>query len=523
MKNKLIYSFIILLFIQFSCSEQSKKEEVKTIVIEEKHVIPETKAKKLFSQLRPKSQFYNYTAEEDHSIETPNGTQIYIPEYSFVDKNGNTIKGKVDIEIIEVLSVADFVKTNLQTVSNGQLLQSEGMIYVDAKANGQAITLAEGKKLQIELPKVPSSNKNSELLIFTGSYDNEGKINWTQSSKPDNKMIPLPADLFDSRTLIAWDSGLLNEASADSFLVFDTIIYKQPHLKGSFIHTTDFGKRIGMIENGDHFASNWYLNEKLPSFKRDSIYYTDSIFRNYYLKNLDKNLYYCDSLAYVKMLEIERSEKFKTWHNSYENYESYFSNKFKAFYEEKLTNVYKFPKDIDLGSKDAKIKLKEAGYSQDKIAEFLGAYARQKAIIKAKRNKEKSQELATNTFSTAKLGWINCDQFYNNPKAKESNIIAEVSNSKSFDFVSLSMIINSKRVALNGILADSLNYTFTGNSAPYTKLPIGEKATIIALSMKENIPYFSKKEFVISETGKFNLELQASSKDEINEKLKGVN
>lgn len=87
----------------------------------------------------------------------------------------------------------------------------------------------------------------------------------------------------------------------------------------------------------------------------------------------------------------------------------------------------------------------------------------------------------------------------------------------------MSLIINGRRIALNGTSSDNTEYTFTGKSEPYTRLPIGETATIFALSYKNDKPYIGIKEFVISEKEYFSIELLESSIEEVNEKLKGIN
>ena len=159
-----------------------------------------TKSEKLLNELRPESQKFQISADSDNIITGKNGTQVFVPKNSFINASGELVTGKVNIEIIEVLSVADFIKTNLQTVSNGRPLQSEGMLYIDARSSGQQITLATDKKLQIELPNINKMRTASDIKIFSGNYDSLGKINWTESGKIANRLIPLPLDLFDYKT-----------------------------------------------------------------------------------------------------------------------------------------------------------------------------------------------------------------------------------------------------------------------------------------------------------------------------------
>jgi len=511
----------------FSCSNNSPKngEETKNrIEIEQRVSIPNTKADILINQLRPKSQHFEIDANSDFSISGENGTQIYIPSNSFINQEGEIITGKVDIELIEVLSVADFIKSNLQTLSNGNLLQSEGMFFIDAKSNGQAVALAPDKKLQIELPKINSYDVASDIRIFSGIYDSIGNINWNENQKLENKLIPLPLELFDYKRWISFGFERIpnNEgymAPADDEII-DSVTFKNPSLENTFIATREFEERYPHIMSAEwaigHYTSYYSTTVQTGQMIKDS---TISLI---YLNNLDKDLWYCDSLAFTYM---------KAWEGKAE-FDSYFYSEietidllaaFKRFYEERLTTVIEFPSDIDLSAKNARNKLKENGVSEIEIDEILGAYDRQNKIVTARRNKQTARRVLTNSFSVSKLGWINCDQFYNNPNAKESNIMANVSNIEEYEFATMSLIINGRRIALNGTSSDNTEYTFTGKSEPYTRLPIGETATIFALSYKNDKPYIGIKEFVISEKESFNIELVESSIEEINEKLKRIN
>ena len=160
-----------------SCSNNKTKDETKQLIIEERHDFPATKSEKLFTLLRPQTQIFQVNADSDNSIKCKNGTLVFIPKNSFIGLDGSLIKGKVDISVIEVLSVSDFIMANLQTVCNGRILQSEGMVYIDVRANAQSIALADGKKLQIELPKADRSAMPADTRIFSGTYDSSGHIN----------------------------------------------------------------------------------------------------------------------------------------------------------------------------------------------------------------------------------------------------------------------------------------------------------------------------------------------------------
>jgi hypothetical protein len=528
MKLKKIYGLTIILAILSSCSNPKKNGTNDKVVIEERITIPHTKSEKLFNQLRPESQKFQINASSDNIIISKNGTQVFVPKNSFINADGELVTGKVDIELIEVLSVADFIRTNLQTVSNGQPLQSEGMFYIDAKSGEQQITLSTDKKLQIELPKLIKTWSASEIRIFSGKYDTVGNINWIESGKIENSLITLPLDLFDYQTWISHNFERIprnegytisNSFDLETDQVIDSTTFKQNYLKNTFIATREFEERFPYIINTE-WVIGCYTSYYSTKVKRGRMI-KDSTISKIYLANLDKDLWYCDSLAYSY---IKTWEKKVDFHNTF--YTKVDANNviqlFKRFYEQRLTNVIRFPTDIDLSKINAREELIKKGLKEAEVDEIMGAYTRQKEIITARRNKETSQRISANCFAVAKLGWINCDQFYNEPTANEANILASVKNLVNYEFVTLTLVINGRRIALNGTLGDNFKYTFTGKSQPYTRLPIGEKATIIGISYKDNQPYLGIKEIIITEKGNYDINLQASSTQEIKTKLNAI-
>lgn len=520
LKNLLFTALISSTF--FSCSNDASNDDntsPKPVVIEERVAIPQTAASELIQQLKPKTQSFQFKADADYSIQGEAGTQIYIPQNSFVNKNGELIKGEVKMEIIEVLSVTDFVKTNLQTRAGDQLLQSEGMIFIEATANGESVALAPDKKLQIDLPKIPNNDVASDIRIFSGTYDDSGNVNWEENSQLEKQMIAIPLDMFDYWRL---DSIQYykekDEVHGYSHYYADSLLFKQKKLENTFIATLEFEERFKMIEEAE-YAASYYLSVDLDM----DVMVLDSTLSTIYLNNLDKDLWYCDSLAYNYLNGLQ---------SSIDGVERLFDHLysmpelvaiFERFYKERLTTVISIPTNIDLSKKDALQQLKKQGYSNKEADKILGAYKRQQAIINKRKDKETVQNLAQNSFVVAQLGWINCDRFYDDPNAKEADILLSITNQQEHGFVITNLIIHDQRMALNGKLSKDSSYTFTGETAPYTKLPIGKSATVFALSYKNGKPYIGKKEFTISEKENLEIDLVESSVEEINETLKTLN
>lgn len=522
--KKLILTSIIS-GVLFSCTNEStvtQEDNQINLEIEARISIPDSKASILLDKLKPKSQFFEFNGGSDISIIGKNGTHVYIPRNSFINEEGQTIKEEIDMELIEVLSVSDFIKLNLQTLSNGNLLQSEGMLFLDVKSNGQAVALAPEKKLQIELPKIRNYNAASDIRIFSGAYDSLGNINWSEKSRIDNKLIPLPLELFDFDSWISFGFKRLPnndgyQAQGDDEVV-DSLTFKHPSLENTFIATREFEERYRHIMSAEwaigHYTSYYSTTVQTGQMIKDST------ISKIYLNNLNKDLSYCDSLAYAYMKTWQGKAVFDSyWYSETET--SDLLAVFKRFYEERLTTVIEFPSTIDLKDETARKQLEKKGFSEIEIDEILGAYERQQKIVESKRNNVLTRRITFNSFKTSQLGWINCDQFYNDPKSETVDLMAYISN--DFVFATMSLVINGRQIALNGIKDEGGNYRFTGEQGLVTKLPIGEKAAIVGLSYNNNQVYLGIKEITIDKKGNYELDLTESSIEEVNEYLKNIN
>ena len=127
---------------------------------------------------------------KDNVIKGKNGTVIYISANSLVDEKGIPVSSKTIIELKEHYSIADYITSNLQTVHNNDILQTQGMIYFSAKkADGATVKIDKSKPIRIEFPV---KEKIDEAKIFTGKRDEKGNLNWSEINEPSKYLIPYP-------------------------------------------------------------------------------------------------------------------------------------------------------------------------------------------------------------------------------------------------------------------------------------------------------------------------------------------
>jgi len=521
--RKLTSLIIALAFIACSTDEDGNadaSEKLIPVEIEDLSPFPETELKGLYEALQPAVETFKVSGSEDVLVEAKGGTKVFIPKGAFVNRKGETIEGEVDIEVQEVLDMGSFINSGLQTVSDGQVLVSEGMMYVNAKVAGEQVAIKEGKEIQVELPKINTTDDQA-MQIFVGNRDADGNIQWTPESKPETKLICLPLEMFDYRRWYGyWGLHEGDEAYSkrDQFVKWDSLKWKQQKFENTFVATREFDERfwwIASLEANYNYSVNFDYDTDTEILAYNWEFMDSSLFECY-LSNLDKTLEYCDSLAY----DLIQSDKFKVvskrWYNDLERY----FDRFKLFKEERLGGVIHLDPNIDYGASNARSKILASGKTERQADEILGAYQRQQALIKAKQEEEEARDFQANTFKIAKLGWINCDQFYNDPLAKEANLLATVAGVDGP--VSLTLVLNKRKIAINGTDKGNGVYSITGDAAPYTKLPIGEEASIIALSYKDGQPYFAIKKIEITEQDTYDLMLEPTSADDIKKAMRSI-
>jgi len=117
------------------------------------------------------------------------GTLLAFPRHCFVDENGKKVKGKVNIELKEVFSLADILLSNVPTISDGRILETNGAFYINAYQDGKELEIADGKSIYVE---IPTDNKLNNMMLFTGEFNERGDINWVVGGKLSKMMYTLP-------------------------------------------------------------------------------------------------------------------------------------------------------------------------------------------------------------------------------------------------------------------------------------------------------------------------------------------
>jgi hypothetical protein len=173
----------------------------------------------LLSKLGKEAQTFKVTADEDIEIKGEEGTMISIPVNSLVDENGHEVKGEVNIALKEFYKKSDFITSNLHSMSDKAMLESAGMIHIEATTTaGKKLKLKKGAAMDIEFA---AGKKIEGMELFRGE-EKDGMVNWVPEAQPNRiKSVSLQPEYKTVRKRVTekrW-MGLVNVSEVQSRVV----------------------------------------------------------------------------------------------------------------------------------------------------------------------------------------------------------------------------------------------------------------------------------------------------------------
>lgn len=95
---------------------------------------------------------FTIDAENPEILTYASGTKVTIPKSAFVDKDGRTVTGTVELKYIEYRDPIDFILSNIAMDHGGGTFHSGGMFKILAYQNGQPVHLGKGKEIDLDFP-----------------------------------------------------------------------------------------------------------------------------------------------------------------------------------------------------------------------------------------------------------------------------------------------------------------------------------------------------------------------------------
>lgn len=128
-----------------------------------------------YSKNLKKNQVFLINNSKDTTIICNEKTRIKIKAKSFIiSKTSKEIKDKIKISIREYYKMSDILLAKLSTISNGELLETGGMLDIAVTSNQEKCELKNGKTIEIEFPRTIEKNG---MQLYGGVWGNN-QINW---------------------------------------------------------------------------------------------------------------------------------------------------------------------------------------------------------------------------------------------------------------------------------------------------------------------------------------------------------
>lgn len=165
------------------------------------------------------TQTFTINVYKDTVIETKGGIVMAIPANCFIDENGQSAAGKVELEIKEALDAASIMRAGLSSKSGDQLLESAGMFYINAKQHGKSLKINANNGIYAE---IPADTIKSDMQLYEGKRMADGSIDWINPKPLEKDLVPVdilslnfyPPLYLDS--LKRWGYDITNKKFTDS-------------------------------------------------------------------------------------------------------------------------------------------------------------------------------------------------------------------------------------------------------------------------------------------------------------------
>ena len=142
------------------------------------------------SPLQPDKPFQQIVFRNDHdtTISLLEGTVLKFPARFFIfDGTKKEVKTPVTLLVKEFYKNSDILTAGITTRSDGDILETGGMVYLEATSEGKRCVPAPGKFFEL---RFPYSGDMKGMQLFDGYKDENRKISWKPAPKePSNEIF----------------------------------------------------------------------------------------------------------------------------------------------------------------------------------------------------------------------------------------------------------------------------------------------------------------------------------------------
>ena len=535
MKSSLYFLFTILAFTSLQCSQKEKD-----LLSSKFH------PNDPFQATMVKSQFFRIDGKQDEVLEGQEGTVIVLPKDCFMNSEGETVTENIQIELAEALSLDQMLLSNLTTTTNERLLETDGMLYFNASANGEQLQVNPNKPVYIE---IPTKKRKANMMAYKGVREENGNMDWVEPKALENFLVTVDMDLLNF-----YPAGFVEEVEANlpfrgrktadkQFLdslyyalsVYDGTEYsglsEDTEVNETYYETYDSSYEYDTVDSVavqkdcgvdpaiiKVIRSDSYQNSLISTRAFETRLQT--IFKTcrndiieLYILNLEKDLYVLDSMAAAALVD----------HYAYEA--------FHTFYKQGLTNVKGANPYTGLLKEHYQQRLRKVKEELEQLRQhFTNSLTIKKEATKelveeykeVLRKREKVR-METYGFEWTDTGWINIDRGISPKGWGPQGFQLIVNDADNYDRVYSYLVYTSiKSIYRLNSIDNRLFYP--GNEQQKEMLmPTKELAVVISIGYKGGASFLAVQEFETVTTTDLTLSLKPSSNQEIKKAIAAYN
>lgn len=420
---------------------------------------------KYFNTSNLTEQLFTINTRQDTTVTTKQGIRIHIAANA-IDAG---TAANVTLTVKEALTLENILKSGLTTTTNGEMLASDGMFYINTKEKATIV-----KPLQAFLPTAVVNNK---MQLYRGEEKN-GEMNWVEpakTGKPTTYMTDSGEVLFKANC--AGCHAVTKEATGPALAWEDK--------KKSLQWLRDFTRNTGeVMRRGDKYACCIFSKYKSVMTIFDSLlndHQIDAIYR------------YIDKVSAEESIPMPICKEL-TACDSCNYYHDYF---------------YKLARARDSLVKDNGPMVK-FDFTLPPTNVVVRNDMAESDLVEEKTFSAEYYQLEIKAF-----GWLNVDTLVSGwPNLATSNLKVKLANAGTGRMEVFMIVPAYKVFQRGGLLDDNTNYGFYKNDGT-VNLMQGENTIVFAIGEEKGKIYFGETPFAASLSQNIVINVHESNKKEI--------
>ena len=270
-------------------------------------------------------QVFIINTQNDTMIFGDKGTVIFIPKDAFESSQN------IQLKLKEFYSPFDIVMGQLSTLSNNKIIETMGMIDIQAYENNKSIKLKNGKKLIVHFPKGKKEKKGTKLFYGETNISNGILTNWKLDVGSSTvNIVPLSIGMtHDGNYLeVRGSYNSLQNSFLEYFSLFRLTVKDSALMENSLF--SEIGLSFSFKDDGS------YSDIKIIKGLDDD--FNKRLVK--YLKDFNNSEFYKKwSIPKHKNSGVWLEFKKKMGYKSTSNYREQFNNKYSQFKNQNINNI----------------------------------------------------------------------------------------------------------------------------------------------------------------------------------------